>query len=94
MNMEAVWIHIVYIISCFSWFMKRSLLIIPFSFQLLDVIAEQIDFNRDVRPILSQNCYVCHGPDKAHRKAKLRLDTEMHLKVNLLQGLPQRILKK
>ena len=76
MNMEAVWIHIVYIISCFSWFMKRSLLIIPFSFQLLDVIAEQIDFNRDVRPILSQNCYVCHGPDKAHRKAKLRLDTE------------------
>ena len=74
--MEAVWIHIVYIISCFSWFMKRFLLIIPFSFQLLDVVAEQIDFNRDVRPILSQNCYVCHGPDKAHRKAKLRLDTE------------------
>ena len=39
-------------------------------------MAEEIDFNRDVRPILSQNCYVCHGPDKAHRKAKLRLDTE------------------
>lgn len=57
-------------------FMKRFLLIIPFSFLLFDVIAEQIDFNRDVRPILSQNCYVCHGPDKAHRKAKLRLDIE------------------
>ncbi|MDE0571234.1 MAG: PSD1 and planctomycete cytochrome C domain-containing protein [Verrucomicrobiales bacterium] len=56
--------------------MKRFLLIIPFSFLLFDVIAEQIDFNRDVRPILSQNCYVCHGPDKAHRKAKLRLDIE------------------
>ena len=74
--MKTLGIHIVYIISCFSRFMKRFILIIPFSFQLLYVMAEEIDFNRDVRPILSQNCYVRHGPDKAHRKAKLRLDTE------------------
>jgi hypothetical protein len=33
-----------------------------------------IQFNRDVRPILSDNCYLCHGPDKNNRKAKLRLD--------------------
>jgi hypothetical protein len=34
-----------------------------------------IDFNRDVRPILADNCYQCHGPDKNKRKANLRLDT-------------------
>src|SRR5437588_8451836 len=32
------------------------------------------EYNRDVRPILAENCFACHGPDSAARKAKLRLD--------------------
>ncbi|HXE54530.1 MAG TPA: DUF1549 domain-containing protein, partial [Tepidisphaeraceae bacterium] len=38
-------------------------------------LPKTIDFNRDIRPIFSENCYFCHGPDKNKRKGDLRLDT-------------------
>ena len=36
--------------------------------------ADRLEYNRDIRPILSENCFACHGPDGAARKAKLRFD--------------------
>ena len=40
----------------------------------LPAFGARLDYNEDVRPILSENCFYCHGPDANKRKAKLRLD--------------------
>ena len=50
-----------------------SILCIALSLHLA-AAAEPLRYNRDIRPILSDNCFACHGPDKAKQKAGLRLD--------------------
>ncbi len=49
---------------------------ILFHFVNFGIAQEQIDYSRDIRPLLSDKCFHCHGPDEAGRKANLRLDIE------------------
>lgn len=55
--------------------MSPSKLILCLPLLVVDARGEAPDFNREIRPILSENCFHCHGPDKETREADLRLDT-------------------
>ena len=44
---------------------------------------DTVQFNRDIRPIFSDKCFTCHGPDESKRKSKLRLDVEAAAKSDL-----------
>lgn len=66
--------------------------IVTFAFAVLLVSAARlfgqtlgpvVEFNRDIRPVLSDKCYACHGPDKARRLTKLRFDIEDEAKQDL-----------
>ena len=57
-----------------------AILLITLLAQFSQAEEKQLDFNRDVRPILSDKCYHCHGPDTATREADLRFDVESSAK--------------
>ena len=50
------------------------LLILALPFAPVMHTAPAVDFSRDIQPLLSENCYHCHGPDAKAREADLRLD--------------------
>ncbi len=49
-------------------------------------LPKKVDFNYHIRPILSQNCFVCHGPDSSSRKASLRFDISEGATIKLEHG--------
>ncbi|MBL9203216.1 MAG: PSD1 domain-containing protein [Opitutaceae bacterium] len=53
----------------------RLPLALPLAFATAFAAEDRLTFNEHIRPILSDNCFACHGVDAAHRKGKLRLDT-------------------
>ncbi len=55
--------------------MARRTTLLALLFVVATGRAAPVDFNRDVRPILADNCFLCHGPGDTTRKADLRLDT-------------------
>jgi hypothetical protein len=52
-------------------------------------VPEHIDYNYHVRPILSDRCFLCHGPDRKARKAGLRLDTREGVLTVVIPGKPE-----
>jgi len=62
-----------------TYLRSASFLIVLFSTGFASA-EEEISFNRDIRPVLSDKCFLCHGPDGENRKADLRLDIEEEAK--------------
>ncbi|WP_068142492.1 PSD1 and planctomycete cytochrome C domain-containing protein [Roseimaritima ulvae] len=58
----------------------RNIYFLTMWFLAASLSAAELSFNRDIRPILSDTCFFCHGPDAAHREADLRLDVEADAK--------------
>ena len=73
--------------------MHRLLLLSLLAFPLA-ATEQPLEFNRDIRPILSDRCFACHGPDAGNRKSPLRLDSEAEAKKDLGKGLVAAIRKQ
>ena len=67
-----------------------GLLVQVFLFTSAQAVNQRsLDFNRDIRPILSDKCFACHGPDATAKKIKLRLDSETAALSAIVPGKPE-----
>src|SRR4026207_215771 len=73
------------------WLLVMALLLVLTHLPAGAGTTSRVEYNRDVRPILSDNCFLCHGPDKNTRKAGLRLDlrADALAKKAFLPGRPE-----
>ncbi len=73
------------IVRCgtFGWLCLALMSLPQAAAQVAPAIPNTIEFNRDIRPILSDKCFTCHGPDQSHRMTKLRFDVEEAAKQDL-----------
>src|SRR5258708_40217247 len=76
------------------WWFGLIASVVAFGFTQLAVAGEtpaapsrKVDFSREIRPILANHCWSCHGPDEQHRKAGLRLDVADAAQAKLESGL-------
>jgi hypothetical protein len=65
------------------WRLGVSLLLTGWVGSFISLSGGEIDFNRDVRPILSDRCFNCHGPDAENQKSELRLDSKEGIRADL-----------
>ncbi|MGH7955880.1 MAG: c-type cytochrome domain-containing protein, partial [Opitutaceae bacterium] len=68
--------------------MRFRLLTFCCLFSASGLAQEKVTFNEHIRPILSDNCFACHGKDATHREAKLRLDIAEGAIATRGEGLP------
>ena len=62
--------------SCFRWSLVLVFVAVSGIASAAPPEGDRVDFGRDIRPLLSDRCFHCHGPDEKHREEGLRFDTK------------------